>query len=184
MLAHPLQMKRIDYDYFDIFSRMLCEYMRTTCQFLRIFKQMLENGIQTYRSSYKRLVNFSVFNTNIAQSPRVSPNGIQYHIFHCASHISSSVMAEAVRQVATLAILVSQHNVFIHNAIVALQQDRERQQQEQVQCRRRRRRRQQSYWMRDWLLHGERLRHSHYYNLMESLQENDFGSELLAGYFD
>ena len=35
-------------------------------------------------------------------------------------------MAEAVRQVATSAILVSQHTVVIHNAIVALQQDRER----------------------------------------------------------
>ena len=45
---------------------------------------MLENGIQTYRSSYKRLANFSVFNTNIAQSSRASPNGIEYHIFHCA----------------------------------------------------------------------------------------------------
>ena len=31
-------------------------------------------------------------------------------------------MAEAVRQVATSAILVSQHSVVIHNAIVALQQ--------------------------------------------------------------
>ena len=46
---------------------------------------MLENDIQTYRPSYKRLANFSVFNTNIAQSSRVSPNGIQYHIFHCAT---------------------------------------------------------------------------------------------------
>ena len=101
---------------------------------------MLENGIQAYRSSYKRFANFSVFNTNIAQSPRVSPNGIKkQHIFHCASHISSSVIAEAVRQVATLAILASQHTVVIHNAIDAMQQDRERQQQEQVQRRRRRR---------------------------------------------
>ena len=145
---------------------------------------MLENGIQTYRSSYKRLANFSVFNTNIAQSPCVSPNGIKYHIFHCASHISGSVMAEAVRQVATLAILVSQHTVVIHNAIVALQQDRERQQQEQLQCRRHRRRRQWSCLVRDWLLHGERLRHSHYYNLMESLREKDSGSEFLADCFD
>ena len=47
-------------------------------------------------------------------------------------------MAEAVRQVAISAILVSQHTVVIHNAIVALQQDRERQQQEQFQRRRRR----------------------------------------------
>ena len=46
---------------------------------------MLENGIQTYRSSYQRLANFIVFNTNIAQSSRVSPNGIEYHIFHCAT---------------------------------------------------------------------------------------------------
>ena len=38
--------------------------------------------------------------------------------------------------------------------------------------------------MRDWLLHGERLRHSHYYNLMENLQEKDSGSEFLAGCFD
>ena len=34
-------------------------------------------------------------------------------------------MAEAVRQVATSAILVSHHTVVIHNANVALQQDRE-----------------------------------------------------------
>ena len=115
------------------------ERLANTCEYL----QMLENDIQAYRSSYKRLCNFSVFNTNIAQSPRVSPNGIKNHIFHCASHISSSVMAEAVRQVATLAILVSQHTVVIHNAIVALQQYRERQQQEQVQRRRRRRTRRQ-----------------------------------------
>ena len=46
---------------------------------------MLENDIKTYTPSYKRLANFSVFNTNIAQSSRVSPNGIQYHIFHCAT---------------------------------------------------------------------------------------------------
>ena len=46
---------------------------------------MLENGLQTYRSSYKRLANFSVFNKNIAQSSRVSPNGKEYHIFHCAT---------------------------------------------------------------------------------------------------
>ena len=147
MLAHPFQMKRIDNDCFDIFSRMLCEYiferLANTCEYL----QTLENGIQTYRSSYKRIANFSVFNTNIAQSPRVSPNGIKYHIFHYAtknSHISSSVMAEAVRQVATLATLDSQHAVVIHNAIVGLQQDRERQQQELVQRRRRLRRRQRS----------------------------------------
>ena len=38
--------------------------------------------------------------------------------------------------------------------------------------------------MRDWLLHCERLRHSHYYNLMESLREKDSGSEFLAGCFD
>ena len=37
------------------------------------------------------------------------------------SHISSSDMAAAVRQVATSAILVSQHTVVIRNAIVALQ---------------------------------------------------------------
>ena len=91
-------------------------------------------------------------------------------------------MAESVRQVAALAILVSQYTVVIHNAIVALQQDRERQQQEQVQ--RRRRRRQRSCWVRDWLLHSERLRHSHYYNLMESLREKDSGSDFLAGCFD
>ena len=41
-----------------------------------------------------------------------------------------------------------------------------------------------SNWARDWLLHGERLRHSHYYNLMESLQEKDSGSEFMAGCFD
>ena len=93
-------------------------------------------------------------------------------------------MAEAVRQVATSAILVSQHTVVIHNAIVALQQDRERQQQEQVLRRRGRRRRQWSCWVRDWLFHGESLRHSHYYNLMESLREKDPGSEFLAGCFD
>ena len=46
---------------------------------------MLENGIQTYRSSYKRLANFCVFNTNIVQSSHVSPNGIEYHIFHCTT---------------------------------------------------------------------------------------------------
>ena len=84
-------------------------------------------------------------------------------------------MAEAVRQVATSAILVSQHSVVIHNAIVALQQDRERQQQEQSQRRRGRRRKKGSCWVRDWLLHGERLRHLQYYNLMESLREKDPG---------
>ena len=93
-------------------------------------------------------------------------------------------MAEAVRQVAISAILVSQHTVVNHKAIVALQQDRERQQQEQVQRRRRRRRRQRSCWVRDWLLHGERLRHSQYYTLLESLREKDSGSEFLAGCFD
>ena len=46
---------------------------------------MLENGIQTYRSSYKCLANFRVLNTYIAQSSRVSPNGEEYHIFHCAT---------------------------------------------------------------------------------------------------
>ena len=47
---------------------------------------MLENSIQTYRSSYKCLtINFSVCNKNIAQSSRVSPNGIEYHIFHRAT---------------------------------------------------------------------------------------------------
>ena len=65
------------------------------------------------------------------------------------SHISSSVMAEAVRQVATSAILVSQHTVVIHNAIIALEQDRDRQQQELVQRRRCRRRSKGSCWVRD-----------------------------------
>ena len=46
---------------------------------------MIENIIQTYRSSYKCLADFSVLNTNIAQSSRVSPNGIEYHIFPCAT---------------------------------------------------------------------------------------------------
>ena len=92
-------------------------------------------------------------------------------------------MAEAARQVAISAILVSQHIVVIHNAIVALQQDRERQ-RKQVQRRRRRRRRQRSCWVRDYLLHCEGSRHSHYYNLMESLREKDSGSEFLAGCFD
>ena len=72
----------------------------------------------------------------------------------------------------------------MHNAIVALQQDRERQQQEQIQRRRGRRRRQGSCWVSDWLLHGKRLRHSHYYNLMESFREKDPGSEFLAVCFD
>ena len=89
-----------------------------------------------------------------------------------------------MRQVAISAILLSQHTVVNHKAIVALQQDRERQQQEQVQRRRRRRRRQRSCWVRDWLLHGERLRHSQYYTLFESLREKDSGSEFLAGCFD
>ena len=40
------------------------------------------------------------------------------------------------------------------------------------------------YYYYYWLLHSERLRHSHYYNLMESLQEKDSGSEFLAGCFD
>ena len=93
-------------------------------------------------------------------------------------------MAEAVRHVATSAILVSQHTVVIHNVIIALQRDRERQQQEQVQRSRGRRRRQWSCWVRDWLFHGERLRHLHYYNLMKSLREKDPGSEFLAGCFD
>ena len=93
-------------------------------------------------------------------------------------------MAEAVRQAATSAKLVSQHTVVIRNAIVALQQDRERQQQEKFQRRRGRRRSQVSCWVRDWLLHGERLRHSHYYNLMGSLREKDPVSEFLAGCFD
>ena len=91
-------------------------------------------------------------------------------------------MAEAVRQVAISAILVSQHTVVNHKAIVALQQDRERQQQEQVQ--RRRRRRRTVILVTGWLLHGERLRHSQYYTLLESLPEKDSGSEFLAGCFD
>ena len=93
-------------------------------------------------------------------------------------------MAEAVRQVATSVISVSQHTVVIHNSIVALQQDRERQQLGQVQRRKGQGRRQGSCWVRDWLLHGERLRNSHYYNLMDSLREKDPGSEFLAGCFD
>ena len=70
-----------------------------------------------------------VFNANIAQSQNTSPYGIKYHIFHCPNHISSSAMAEAARQVETLALLVTQHTVISHNAIVALQQDKERIQQ-------------------------------------------------------
>ena len=61
----------------------------------------------------------------ILHNRHVSRQMVKNHIFHCVSHISSSVMAEAVRQVATLAILVSQPTVVIHNAIVALQQYRE-----------------------------------------------------------
>ena len=87
-------------------------------------------------------------------------------------------------EVASSAILVSQYTVVIHNAIIALQQDRERQQQEQVQRRSGRCRRQWSCWVSDWQLHGEGLRHSHYYNLMESLREKDPGSEFRAGCFD
>ena len=83
-------------------------------------------------------------------------------------------MAEAARQAATLALLVSHHAVVTLVAVVALQQEeQERRQQHQTQCRRRRQTRQRSCWVRDWLSHGERLRHSHYYNLMESLRQRD-----------
>ncbi|XP_041366787.1 uncharacterized protein LOC121381526 [Gigantopelta aegis] len=83
-------------------------------------------------------------------------------------------MAEAARQVATLALLVSHHAVVTQVAVVALQQEeQERRQQHQTQRRRRRQTRQRSCWVRDWLPHGERLRHSHYYNLMESLRQRD-----------
>ena len=53
-----------------------------------------------------------------------------------------------------------------------------------VQRRRGRGRGQGSCWVRDWLLHGERLRNSHYYNLMDSFREKDPGSEFFAGCFD
>ena len=83
-------------------------------------------------------------------------------------------MVEAVRQVATLAVLVSQHAVVTHRAVVALEQEeQERSEQQQLQGRRRRQRRQRLCWVRDWLSHGDRLRHSHYYNLMESLRLRD-----------
>ena len=83
-------------------------------------------------------------------------------------------MAEAARQVATLALLVSHHAVVTQVAVVALQQEeQERRQQHQTQRRRRRQTRQMSCWVRNWLSHGERLRHSHYYNLMESIRLRD-----------
>ena len=42
-------------------------------------------------------------------------------------------MAEAARQVATLAVLVSQHAVVIHRAVVALQQEEQERRQQQLQ---------------------------------------------------
>ena len=80
-------------------------------------------------------------------------------------------MADAARQVATLALLVSHQAVVTQVAVVALQQEeQERRQQHQTQRRRRRQTRQRSRWVSDWS-HGERLRHSRYYNLMESPAE-------------
>ena len=42
-------------------------------------------------------------------------------------------MAEAARQVATLAVLVSRHAVVIHRAVVALQQEEQERRQQQLQ---------------------------------------------------
>ena len=42
-------------------------------------------------------------------------------------------MAEAARQVATLAVLVSQHVVVTHRAVVALQQEEQERRQQQLQ---------------------------------------------------
>ena len=52
-----------------------------------------------------------------------SHNGIKYSIFPCPIYISSSDTAGAARQVATLAVLVSQHAVVTQSAVVALQQE-------------------------------------------------------------
>ena len=83
-------------------------------------------------------------------------------------------MVDAARQVATLALLFSHHADVTQVAVDALQQEeQERRQHRQTQRRRRRQTRQMSCWVRDWLSHRQRLRHSHYYNLMESLRQRD-----------
>ena len=83
-------------------------------------------------------------------------------------------MVDAARQVATLALLCSHHADGTHFAVDALQQEeQERRQHRQTQRRRRRQTRQRSCWVRDWLSHRQRLLHSHYYNLMESLRQRD-----------
>ena len=62
-----------------------------------------------------------------------SQNSRIYHIFPCPIYISSSAMAEAAKQVTTLAVLVSQHAVVTHLAVVALQQERQEKRQQQLQ---------------------------------------------------
>ena len=76
-------------------------------------------------------------------------------------------MAKAVRQVATLAVLVSQHAVVTHRAVVALQQEeqeRRQQQQQQHQRRRRRQRRQRSCWVRKVKRNASKCLHMSYGN--------------------
>ena len=83
-------------------------------------------------------------------------------------------MVDAARQFAKLALLFSHHADVTQFAVDALQQEeQERKQHRQTQRRRRRQTRQRSCWVRDWLSHRQRLRHSHYYNLMESLRQRD-----------
>ena len=42
MLANPLRIKQIDYDFVDIFLRTHCECLRTACQHLRLLASTCE----------------------------------------------------------------------------------------------------------------------------------------------
>ena len=70
-----------------------------------------------------------ILHTGLGWYPLGSQNGIKYPIFACPIYISSSAMTEAARQVAKLAVLVSQHAIVTHRAVVALQEEQERRQQ-------------------------------------------------------
>ena len=78
MLSHPLQMKRIDYDFLHFLENALQIYANDL--------PILASTYKCLRMVYKHTDDLTngVFNTNIAQSSRVLPNGTEYHIFHCA----------------------------------------------------------------------------------------------------
>ena len=100
------------------------------------------------------------------------------HIFNTFNTFNT--MDAIQRQIVLIAILAAEAAFCAYYALIALEELEEQERRPHVrrqilprEQRRGARGRARTCWVRDWLSHGERQAHSHYYSLMDNLRVND-----------